>query len=66
MCLTLVKGILRQQINSRYSNFRNYALPLDEKLGIIAEKAVPVFSEILLVLVLAKGCNPLPFRLLFS
>ena len=28
-----------------YSNFRNYAPPLDVKGGIIAEKVVPVFSE---------------------
>ena len=28
-----------------YSNFRNYAPPLDEKGGIITEKVVPVFSE---------------------
>ena len=30
---------------SKYSNFRNYAPPLDVKGGIIAEKVVPVFSE---------------------
>ena len=29
----------------QYSNFRNYAPPLDVKGGIIAEKVVPVFSE---------------------
>ena len=29
----------------KYSNFRNYAPPLDEKGGIITEKVVPVFSE---------------------
>ena len=29
-----------------YSNFRNYAPPLDEKEGIITEKVFPVFSEI--------------------
>ena len=28
-----------------YSNFRNYAPPLDEKGGIIMEKVFPVFSE---------------------
>ena len=28
-----------------YSNFRNYAPPLDEKGGIIAEQVFPVFSE---------------------
>ena len=31
--------------NEMYSNFRNYAPPLDEKGGIITEKVVPVFSE---------------------
>ena len=31
--------------SSMYSNFRNYAPPLDEKGGIITEKVVPVFSE---------------------
>ena len=30
---------------AKYSNFRNYAPPLDEKGGIITEKVVPVFSE---------------------
>ena len=28
-----------------YSNFRNYAPPLDVKGGIITEKVFPVFSE---------------------
>ena len=32
-------------VNSVYSNFRNYAPPLDEKGGIITEKVVPVFSK---------------------
>ena len=30
---------------SMYSNFRNYAPPLDVKGGIITEKVFPVFSE---------------------
>ena len=30
---------------SVYSNFRNYAPPLDVKGGIITEKVFPVFSE---------------------
>ena len=29
----------------QYSNYRNYAPPLDVKGGIITEKVVPVFSE---------------------
>ena len=29
----------------KYSHFRNYAPPLDEKGGIITEKVFPVFSE---------------------
>ena len=29
----------------QYSNFRNYAPPLDVKGGIITEKVFPVFSE---------------------
>ena len=29
----------------KYSHFRNYAPPLDEKEGIITEKVFPVFSE---------------------
>ena len=33
------------QFEDAYSNFRNYAPPLDVKGGIIAEKVVPVFSE---------------------
>ena len=32
-------------INGLYSNFRNYAPPLDVKGGIITEKVFPVFSE---------------------
>ena len=32
-------------LDAEYSNFRNYAPPLDEKGGIITEKVVPVFSE---------------------
>ena len=32
-------------IKTLYSNFRNYAPPLDVKGGIITEKVFPVFSE---------------------
>ena len=38
-------GLNALQKFSMYSNFRNYAPPLDEKGGIITEKVVPVFSE---------------------
>ena len=44
-------GIKSQILNFRitfklkYSNFRNFAPPLDEKGGIITEKVFPVFSE---------------------
>ena len=40
----VVEGVLNT-IVELYSNFRNYAPPLDVKGGIIAEKVVPVFSE---------------------
>ena len=33
------------ECNTDYSNFRNYAPPLDVKGGIITEKVLPVFSE---------------------
>ena len=45
------KSIIRFQLHNsevkiwQYSNFRNYAPPLDEKGGIITEKVFPVFSE---------------------
>ena len=32
-------------LEKKYSHFRNYAPPLDEKGGIITEKVFPVFSE---------------------
>ena len=40
-----------------YSNYRNYAPPLDVKGGIITETVFPVFSECFFLLVLAWSCT---------